>query len=232
MNINNLMHNINILHANHNKLKNKHNLLPHNLYTYIYHNFRECCRFQDGTADLTHNLASLFSVHNSNCLDFTFTFPIQFINLINIITASVWRHCDTWHRLWNLSNLINKLKSLKGAKSKDDDGLVSGGGVMMVWGLMEWVVVDSLCEGLCDDVCVWCWVGCFVWCYMWWCGCVMLCVIVSDVVCDGVSDVVSGLVDVAEVKWLILCCFGVLQTDRQMIERTFVLLESLSRMKS
>ena len=39
-------------------------------------------------------------------------------------------------------------------------------------------------------------------------------------VCDVVSDVVSGLVGVGDMEWLILWCFGVLQTDRLTDERT------------
>ena len=121
--------------------------------------------------------------------------------------------------------LSNKLKSLKVAKLKDDDGWVRGG--TMVWGLFE-SVCDSMCDGVCDcvsdDVCV----------MLGGMFCVMLHVMVwvCDVVCDGVSDDVSSLVDVGEVKWLILCCLGVLIYHRRTDERTFVLLESLSWLKT
>ena len=49
--------------------------------------------------------------------------------------------------------LSNKLKSLKVAKLKDDDGWVSGGGGTMVWGFVVLVVVDGLFESVCDSMC-------------------------------------------------------------------------------
>ena len=74
--------------------------------------------------------------------------------------------------------VVNKLKSLKVAKSKDDDDGVADGsvdpgdvnGVLMLC-VMVYVMV-----------------------------CVMLCVIVCDCVCDVVCDGVSGLVDVGMVE--------------------------------
>ena len=81
--------------------------------------------------------------------------------------------------------LSNKLKSLKVAKLKDDDGWVSGG--TMVWGFVGLVVVDGLFESVCDSMCDGVWVmmcvcdvgwdvfcdvacdGVGVWCCVWWC---------------------------------------------------------------
>ena len=73
------------------------------------------------------------------------------------------------------------------------------------------------------DVVLWCSV--VLWCcvlmlffdVVLWCLC-------CDVVCDGVWDVVcDGVIGgecCGKVKWMILCCLGVLLTDRQTDERT------------
>ena len=44
----------------------------------------------------------------------------------------------------------------------------------------------------------------------------MLCMMVCVMFCDVMSGSVDvGVVDVGQVEWLILCCFGVLLSDRQ-----------------
>ena len=50
--------------------------------------------------------------------------------------------------------------------------------------------------------------------------------------CDVVDDGVSGGEGCGKVEWLILSCFWVLIPDRQTNERTFVVVESLSRLKT
>ena len=72
---------------------------------------------------------------------------------------------------------------------------------------------DVVCDGVYDDVCY-----------------------VCDDVCDVICDVVWGVEGGGKVKWLILCCLGVLisdgQTNRRTDERTFAVVESLSRLKT
>ena len=111
--------------------------------------------------------------------------------------------------------ILNKLKSLKVAQSKDDDGC----GVVNA--CMNGCVSDVMCDAVCQIVCdILCDVMFDVVCDV---VCDVLCGGVGDVVWDGVRDavcvVMSGLVDVGEVEWLILCCFGVLIYDEQTIEQ-------------
>ena len=58
-----------------------------------------------------------------------------------------------------------------------------------------------------------------------------MCDVVCDDVCDDVCDSVSGGEGSGKVERLILCCLGVLIHDKQTNERTFAVVESLSRLK-
>ena len=111
--------------------------------------------------------------------------------------------------------------------------------VILCCDVVLWCCVVMLCCDVVCDVVLWCCV--VMLCYdivlcccvvLWSCVMMLCCDGVWDVVCDGVS----GGECCGKVKWMILSCLGVLmtdwRTDGQTDERTLVVLESLSRLKS
>ena len=119
---------------------------------------------------------------------------------------------------------INKLKSLKVAQVKDEMDDDEDDGCDVVCDVVWWCCVMMLCDDvvmwccvwycvvmLCCDVVFWCCVVMLCFDVVFWC-CVVMFVLwccVWDVVCDGVI----GGECCGKVKWMILCCFGVLLTD-------------------